>query len=631
MEAPAQSRRRLLVDLCCERGLLGIVLLIVLWGPLAFGGVPAPAFVVIQGLTVVALALWAVRIWMQRPFRLFWPPVCWAVFLFLLYALVRCRLVPIEYAGREELVHVLVYASLFFIVINNFQRRNSATIIAVCLIALGLLLSLDAIFQFATKYPRIWGIARRAQFLDRGVGTYINPDHLAGLLGMIVPLAISYTLMSRFTSAFKVLCAYASLVMLAGIGVTLSRGGILATGAMLAVFFLVLLFQRGCWLPALGVIAGVVALCFAFGVETDSVQKRFNLMTVGNPLRDSRVSYWSAAIHIFEDHPLWGGGPGHYDWEYARYRAPMENARPVYAHNDYLNTLSDWGAAGLAIIAATLVLLCAGAWKTWPALNPPESGLKRPPKTNKAAFLMGASMGLVYMLFHSAVDFNMHIPANAIIAVLFMALISLHWRFASEAFWKNPRQIGKVLLTLALIPAMVWLAVQGVIQARQSYWLHRADDESAPGDVRAACLKKAWEAEPSDYVTSYNLGEYYRLASFQGNPGYEKEAREAMPWYARSMAANPLDAFVPARYGMCLDWLGETVPAARYFDRAVKLDPKSNRVAYYMGRHCMESGDYPAAARWFQRSIDLHWTELAGVALQEARERMSDPRGLYKK
>src|ERR1022692_2893513 len=209
-----QSGFRERLDVFCERAILGVVLLIVLWGPLAFGGIPAPAFLVIQGLTILALGLWVVRIWAQRPCRLLWPPICWAVFVFLLYALVRCRLVQIEYIARRELIEVIVYASLFFIIINNLHRRESATVIALCLIVLGLALSWDAVFQLATKYPRIWGFERRAQFLGRGCGTYINPNHLAGFLGMTVPLALSYTLMSRFTHTMKVLFAYCALAML---------------------------------------------------------------------------------------------------------------------------------------------------------------------------------------------------------------------------------------------------------------------------------------------------------------------------------------------------------------------------------------------------------------------------------
>ncbi len=626
-----QSRFREELDVFCARAILGVVALIVLWGPLAFGGIPAPAFLVIQGLTILALGLWAVRIWVQRPFRLLWPPVCWAVFVFLLYALVRCRLVQIEYIARQELIEVIVYASLFFIIINNLNRRESATVITLCLIALGLVLSWDAVFQFATNYPRIWGFARREQFLGRGSGTYINPNHLAGFLGMTVPLALSYTLMSRFTPTLKVLCAYCVLAMLAGIGVSLSRGGIVATSATVLVFCLVLLFQRGYWLPALGVLAAIVALGIAFGAEFGSAQKRFEEVFKSGHLADIRADYWPAAIHIFEDHPLWGGGPAHFDSEFARYRPPAVQVKPVYAHNDYLNTLADWGVTGLAIIAAACVLLYYGALKTWPALRQADLEAGAAQKSDRSAFLMGACMGLLALLFHSVVDFNMHVPANAAIAVTLMALISAQWRFATERYWKNPRRLGKILLTVIMAAAMAWLAAQGARRGREAFWLRRAADETASWDDRLAGLEKACEAEPANYENSYNLGEYYRLSSLQGNPGYQDQARQAMQWYAKSMASNPLDAFVPMRQGMCLDWIGETNRASAYFDLAEKLDPNNAHVAFFQGRHSVELGDYPAAKRWFQRSLDLQWNDLAFFSLQSLNERMANPYGLYKK
>ena len=609
------------------------MVLIVLWGPLAFGGIPAPAFLVIQGLTILALGLWAVRIWAQRSFQLLWPPICWAVLVFVLYALVRCRLVLIEYVARQELIEIIVYASLFFIILNNFHRRESATILTLCLIALGLLLSWDAVFQFATKYPRVWGFARREAFLGRGGGTYINPDHLAGFLGMIVPLALSYMLMSRFTPTMKVLLAYCALAMLAGIGVSLSRGGILATSAMLLVFCLALLFQRGYWLPALGVLAGLVAVGIAFDVEFGSVQKRFEAAFKSGRLADIRFDYWSAAIHIFEDHPLWGGGPGHFDSEFARYRPPtaLAQTRPVYAHNDYLNTLAEWGVTGLAIIAAACALLYYGALKTWPALRRADLETGAAQKSDKSAFLMGACLGLLALLFHSVVDFDMHVPANAAIAVTLMALISAQWRFATERFWKNPRCLGKILLTVIMAAAMVCLAAQGARRGREAFWQHRASDETASWNDRLAGLEKACEAEPANYENSYNLGEYYRMSSLQGNPGYEGQARQAMQWYAKSMASNPLDAFVPMRQGMCLDWIGETNQASAYFDLAEKLDPNNAHVAFFLGRHCVELGDYPAAKRWLQRSQDLYWQESTFWLLIMVNEKMADPHALYKK
>ena len=149
-----------------------MVLAAVLWGPLAFGGIPALSFLVMQGLVILALGLWAVRLWTQPSFRLLWPPVCWAVLAFLLYALVRCRLVQIKYAARTDLIQVIVYASIFFVVINNFQHRRSTSLVALSLITLGMVLSWLAVFQFCTHYPRIWGFARRSDFVVRGRATY---------------------------------------------------------------------------------------------------------------------------------------------------------------------------------------------------------------------------------------------------------------------------------------------------------------------------------------------------------------------------------------------------------------------------------------------------------------------------
>jgi O-antigen ligase len=605
--------------------------LIILWGPLAFGGIPAASFLVIQGLTVLALGLWGVRIWAQRPFRLLWPPICWAVFVFLLYALVRCRLVLLEYVARQEMIQVIVYASLFFIIINNFHRRESVTIILICLFSLGLVLSLYAIFQFATKYPGIWAFARRPQFIGRGSGTYINPDHLAGFLAMVIPLALSYTVMSRFTHTLKVFIGYCAVAMMAGVGVTLSRGGIVAAGATLIVFCLVLIFQRGYWLPALGLIIGLVALAIAFGTEFESVQKRFDAAFANGHLGDTRFDYWSAAVHVFKDHPLWGGGPAQFDSEFAHYRPAAVQARPIYAHNDYLNTLCDWGAVGLAIILTVCGLLYCGAIKTWPSVSQADLDGRASQKGDRSAFLMGASIGLLAILFHSFVDFNMHVPANAVVVVLLMALISSYWRFATERFWKNPKLLGKIVLSCVMAATMVFLVVQGICAGREAFWRWRAGDEKISASDRIAALEKACEVAPDNYENSYTMGEYYRLNSQEGNPGYEALARQAMQWYAKSMATNPLDAYVPMRYGMCLDWLGETNQATPYFDLAEKLDPNSYHVAFFIGRHYMEVGDYEAAEQWFKRSLHLGWNDLAFYSLEGLKAKLADPYGLYKK
>ena len=53
------------LDKFFERGILALVLAILVFAPLAFGAVDAWAFLVVQGLTIGVMLLWALRIWIS--------------------------------------------------------------------------------------------------------------------------------------------------------------------------------------------------------------------------------------------------------------------------------------------------------------------------------------------------------------------------------------------------------------------------------------------------------------------------------------------------------------------------------------------------------------------------------------
>jgi hypothetical protein len=139
---------RQVLDKCCEWGIHGLVLGILIFGPLATGAVRPPDFLVVQGLTAGVLLLWMARIWLGRNYRLLWPPVCWAVVAFLIYAVIRCHLAEIEYVAQQELIRVVVYTVLFFAILNNLNRSESARMVSFSLIALAALLAIFAIYQY---------------------------------------------------------------------------------------------------------------------------------------------------------------------------------------------------------------------------------------------------------------------------------------------------------------------------------------------------------------------------------------------------------------------------------------------------------------------------------------------------
>ena len=107
---------------------------------------------------------------------------------------------------------------------------------------------------------------------------------------------------------------------------------------------------------------------------------------------------------------------------------------PTASHNDYLNLLADWGTVGGVIVLAGMVVFGAGLAKTWKYVRPPENDFGRG-LSNRFAFFLGASAGLLALAVHSVVDFNLHIPANAIVGVTLLALLSSNLRFATERYW----------------------------------------------------------------------------------------------------------------------------------------------------------------------------------------------------
>ena len=226
---------------------------------------------------------------------------------------------------------------------------------------------------------------------------------------------------------------------------------------------------------------------------------------------DCRVLLWQRAIRIWQENPWWGVGPAHYDYRFRQFRPAEVQLRPGWAHNDYLNALAEWGVVGTALVASAWVLLGLGVFKTWPFVRGTPKGLGEERSSNKFAFVLGASVGLVAILVHSAVDFNMHIPANAILAIALMALLSSHLRFATERYWVTLNAWGKGFASIVVLAGVVYLGQQGWRHATEYVWLTRAARGGHLLPAQAACLKNAFAAEPMNPDTAYAIGEAFRI------------------------------------------------------------------------------------------------------------------------
>jgi len=599
------------LDKFFERGILALVLSILIFAPLAMGAVDAWAFLVVQGLTIGVMVLWVLRIWFSPKPQLLWPPICWVVLAFTIYAIARYLTADIEYIARQEMIQVLVCAFLFFAIANNLYRQEFSQVISFTLVFLAAGISGYAIFQFFTHSAHVWNLA--ALYPGRASGTFISPNNLAGFLEMLLPLAVAYILAGRMKPLLRILLGYAALGIATGMAVTFSRGGWAACASALLALLGILIFHRYHRIPAL-VLLVVLIGGGAFFVENyfsktfTYIHRIEGTVGVGRVDLNLRRDMWSAAEGMWLDNFWWGVGPAHYDYRFRQYRAERVQARPDRAHNDYLNLLADWGTVGGIIVLAGMAIFIIGLLQMRNHVRRAEKDFGCG-QSNRLAFFLGASTGLLALAIHSAVDFNLHIPANAILGVTMLALLSSNLRFATEGYWLNIRLPVKILATAVLAVGVAYLSWQEWHRAHEQFWLARAKQTQFPFPDRAEVLEKAFDAEPLNFETAYDIGEAYRTKSFDGGNDYEQLAETAMDWYSRGMKLDRFDGYDYLRYGMCLDWLDRHAEAAGYFSQSEVLDPNGYFTVANIGWHYVQTGDYAAAKPWFERSLRLEGRE----------------------
>jgi O-antigen ligase len=612
------TRRNL--DWWCARGILSLVLAMLVFAPLAFGAVDAWAFLVLQVLALGVFGLWAVRVWTHPKLRLLWPPVCWVVLAFMLYALARYFTADIEYVARQEVLQVLIFGFVFFAAVNNLRGQEEISAVVTAMLAVGTFSACYAVAQLTHHSNQVWNMI--SPYIGRASGTYISPNNLAGLLAMLLPLSLAYLLVGKVNVVVRILLGYAALAMAAGVAVTFSRGGYVAAAAGV-ILLLVILLGHGNhrWKAAL--LLAVLVLGGSFLVshylsKTVSYMRRVanpdanGALVIKDASTDSRLAMWGAAARMWEDHPWVGVGPAHFDYRFREYRPEAIQMRPDRVHNDYLNLLADWGVIGGVIVLAGMGIFIFWLVKTWPHVRRDENDFGSS-QSNRFAFFLGALCGLAALAVHSFMDFNLHIPANALMGVVLVGLLTSNVRYATETFWIRARRPMQIVLTMVLGILLAGLLVQAWRSAGETVWLARAVQRPYFSPERAAALEKAFAWEPQNFQTAYDIGECYRTQSLDGGDNYAALTQKALDWYARSIRLNPHDAYGYLRTGMCLDWMGQKQKSWPYYSAAEARDPNGYYTVANLGWHFVQTGDYAAALECFDRSLKLegHENEIA--------------------
>jgi O-antigen ligase len=241
-------------------------------------------------------------------------------------------------------------------------------------------------------------------------GPYVNRNHFAGFVELTLPVGLALMAFRGVRRDVLPLMTLFTIVPVGALVLSGSRGGLIGFALEIGILGWVMRRRKVLRSGRVAMVAAVavVALFFVFWVGAGLAIQKFSALKSPEVTMGRRISMDRGAAHIFFDHPLKGCGLGTIVAVFPRFETDYDGLRVDHVHNDYLETLAETGLLGGLCGAAFLWLLYREARRNLAA----EQG------RFSLGLHVGAMMAVGGLLLHSLVDFNLQLPANALLFLL---------------------------------------------------------------------------------------------------------------------------------------------------------------------------------------------------------------------
>jgi O-antigen ligase len=324
-------------------------------------------------------------------------------------------------------------------------------------VSLGVFEALYGLIQYLTGWQQIFTYLKK-YYLEDATGTYINRNHFAGLLEMILPFAVVLAvrwaellfrntssgaatlrkIVSRTELLSLVFWLFLAILLFTGLALSRSRMGIVSALisliAILALAGTSSLRMRTRAAVAVLFFLGVLGLIVWIG--SDPVMSRFETLGQEYGLSgQNRISIWRDTLGLIRHHPLLGTGLGSFAVVYPSVQTAFLALLVEHAHCDYLEVASELGLPGGILVFGSIFWILA---RTARQYRQAEERFDR-------AISLGCIGSIAAILVHSLADFNLYIPANALIFTIILAMAwssvrPVHAHYQGSWLWNRNRQ-----------------------------------------------------------------------------------------------------------------------------------------------------------------------------------------------
>jgi O-antigen ligase len=375
---------------------------------LAFGAVEAWSTFAMEIDAAILFILWVAKQTLSEHVTLANNPlyVPAALFFVLVVAQIALRISADTYITKYEALQYVCYGILLLISGECVRNERACKTFAVVMIAFGALYALFALAQDLSPNGKLFWI-RTPKFGGSIYGSYVNRNHYAGLMEMLVPIPIVLSLGQLLRGGQRIVVGFCAVLMASTIFLCASRGGMLAFVLEMALLATLIVTRKRAGTPVSWFVMCVLLVTLIIFLSKGQVLGRLGDLSPG-----VRLEIGKDSLRMFRIRPLLGWGLGSFPAAYPHYRSFYTNLSVNAAHNDYAQLLVETGAPGFAVMLWFLASLYRRA------LPPSRQWDMRWSR----ALSLSAIIGCTGILLHSFVDFNLQIPANAALFYVLCAL-----------------------------------------------------------------------------------------------------------------------------------------------------------------------------------------------------------------
>jgi O-antigen ligase len=376
----------------------------------AHGAVEDWSRAVLETAAGILFVFWAVRAYVTSeervPISPLLPPML--ALNFLAFGQILFRGTASAYDTRIELQVLAAVTLLLFLATQAFRTTDDWRFFVWFVMTLGFIVAVFGILQHLTFNGKLYWF-REMRYGGIPFGPYVNRNHFAGFAELVIPIALVPLVLGKVRRERWFAVGLLALFPLGALFLSASRGGIISFAAELALLTLLLILRRA---RGKHVLAGAVVLLSAFMLVSwlgaRQILERFSSMQSLEVTSGKRASMRVDTWHIFREHPWTGTGLGTLQIIFPAYETLYDAKIVNHSHNDYLEALAETGIVGAACCAWFLAALFFHSLRS----------LLLQDKSFAAALHLSGLVACTGLLVHSFVDFNLHIPGNAMLFFL---------------------------------------------------------------------------------------------------------------------------------------------------------------------------------------------------------------------